>query len=323
MKEKVHLLSVTEVKSIFKDQTKEALLELLVESYKAVPELKEFITMKYANENTMEQILEKYKNKVYDVFFPKSMRAQFKIGEAKKAVNDFTKMCSDEKNTIDLMLYYVEMGVEFTNTYGDIGESFYSSIESMYEAVIKVVNKQKDAEIFHIFQERLKVVVYNTSGIGWGFHDNLSDMYSEIEWLELKEVDFDEDELKEIKEFILPRLEGRNDLPGLDKKMKLSEVISKVIDVDELFLSKTDAQGISYSNDNEYDFIARKTKYSTELIELILWQRCCYEMDKDYWTFEGKCKSCGSSELYIKEVPNEDFADQVICKKCGTEFIRK
>ena len=61
-----------------------------------------------------------------------------------------------------------------------------------------------------------------------------------------------------------------------------------------------------------------------ELIEFILWQKCCYEMDNDYWQYsEGKCSKCGSHELYIKEVPSEDFANQVICKMCGTEFVRE
>ncbi|MCY6354188.1 hypothetical protein [Clostridium sp. ZS2-4] len=47
-------------------------------------------------------------------------------------------------------------------------------------------------------------------------------------------------------------------------------------------------------------------------------------MENDYWQYDaGKCSECGSSKLYIKEVPNEDFADKVICKMCGTEFIRE
>ncbi len=93
---------------------------------------------------------------------------------------------------------------------------------------------------------------------------------------------------------------------------------------DEVFISKMDAQRISYSNDDEYDFISNKTGYSTEVIEFILWQRYCYEMENYYWQYdEGKCRKCGSTELYIKEVPNEDFTDQIICKKCDTEFIRK
>lgn len=72
-------------------------MELLIESYKTIPQLKEYITIKYSNKGTVQQIFEVYKNKIHDVFFPKSMKAQFKIGQARKAVNDFKKLCSDEK----------------------------------------------------------------------------------------------------------------------------------------------------------------------------------------------------------------------------------
>lgn len=324
MKKNEYLLNVTEVKNILKEQGREALIELIIDSYKNIPQLKEYITVKYANKDTIEQIFEVYKNKVYEVFFPESMTARFKIMDAKKVINDFKKLGSDEKLVIELMIYYVEMGVEFTNTYGDIDESFYNSVENMYQAVINAINKHKNSENFNIFRDKLKAIVDDTSGIGWGFHDELASMYSEIKWLDLEDVDYDENKLKQIKEYILGRLEKRNNLPDIDKKISINKAISEIIDVDGVFISKMDAQGKSYSNDDEYDFISNKTGYSIELIELILWQRCCYEMENDFWEYnEGKCSKCGGNELYVKEVPNEDFADQVICKKCGTEFIRK
>lgn len=273
MKKNEYLLSVTEVRKILKEQSREELVELLVDSYKTIPQLKEYITAKYANVDKIEQIFEVYKNKIHDVFFPERMSAQFKIGDARKAVNNFKKLCSDEKLIIKLMLYYVEMGVEFTNAYGDIDESFYNSIENMYQSLVKSANKQKDSEIFNIFKYRLKAVVDDTRGIGWGFHDELSCMYNEIKWLALEDIDFDENELKEIKEYISSRLEKRNDLPSFDKNVGVNEVISEIIEADEIFLSKMEAQGIGYSNDDEYDFIEDKTGYSAELIEFILWQR--------------------------------------------------
>jgi predicted nucleic-acid-binding Zn-ribbon protein len=99
--------------------------------------------------------------------------------------------------------------------------------------------------------------------------------------------------------------------------------ISEIINADEVFLSRMDVQFRSYSNDDEHDFISNKTAYSLELIELILWQGCCYEMDNDNWKYTmGKCSKCGSGELYTREVQNEDFQDKIICKMCGTEFIR-
>ena len=173
VKKNEYLLSISEVKNILKSQSKEDLIKLVIDSYKAIPQLKEYITVKYADQDTIEQITEVYKNKIYNVFFPKSMSAQFKISNAKKAISDFKKLCSDQRFVIDIMLYYVEMGVEFTNTYGDIDEDFYNSVEGMYEAVVNDINKCQDSKIFRVYSDRLKSVIDNTRGIGWGFHDGL------------------------------------------------------------------------------------------------------------------------------------------------------
>lgn len=323
LKNKEYLLSVSEMKNILKNQSKEELIKLVIDSYKAIPQLKEYITVKYANQDAIEQIAEVYKDKIYNVFFPKNMSAQFKISNAKKAISDFKKLCSDQKYVIDVMLYYVEMGVEFTNTYGDIDEDFYNSIEGMYEAVVNDMNKCKDSKIFRIYSDRLTSVIDNTRGIGWGFHDGLKFTYSGIKWLDLEHFDINQSEVKNIKEYISNRLRERKDIPNLKKEKSIDEVISDIIDSDEVFLSKMDAQGFGFSSDDEYDFISERTGCSFELVEFILWQRYCYEMENDYWTYDrDKCSKCGSDELYLKEVPNEDFADRVICKMCGTEYIR-
>lgn len=321
LKKSDYQLSITEVKDILKNQSKEELVKLVIHSYKTIPQLKEYISARYADKDKIEQIAEAYKDKMYDVFFPKSMRTQFKISDAKRVISDFKKLCSDKKMIIDLMLYYVEMGVEFTNTYGDIDESFYNSIEGMYEDLVNDINKCEDAETFKIYSDRLKAIVDNTEGIGWGFHDGLEYIYYGIKWLDLVDLDIDQSELINIKQYISNRLKSRNGIPKFNKEKSLDEAINDIIAFDEVFLSKIETQG--FSNDDEHNFISERTGYTFELIELILWQKYCYEMENDYWTYDrGQCSKCGSSELYFKEVPNEDFEDKVICKKCGSEFIR-
>lgn len=323
MKKDEHLLSVSEFKNILKQQSSDDLIDLLVDCFKVNSQIKEYVTAKYAGQDTMEQIFATYKNKVHDVFFPRNMRAQLKIGDARKAVIDFKKICSDGKLVLDLMLYYLEMGVEFTNTYGDIGESFYNSMERMYQSIIREINKHKTPEIYNMLSKRLKAVVDDTGGIGWGFHDYLSDMYHDIKWLDAGDIDCDLNDLEKIKTYIALRLGKRKKPTGFDSKLSIEEIVSKIIDADEIFLDKMDKQRRGYSNDEEYDFIARKTGFDIELIELVLWQRYCYEMENDYWQYtEGKCKKCRSNKLYLKEVPGEDYADRVVCKECGTEFSR-
>lgn len=190
MKNKDYLLSVTELKKVLKQQTKEELISLLTECYKSNDKIKEFISARYAGKDTVKQLYEVYRRKIHDVFFPERMKATLKLSEAKKAITDFKKLCSDDKLILDLMLYYVEMGVEFTNAYGDIDEDFYYSIESMYASIIKELNKQDNPAIYYELQKRLEAVVDNTGGIGWGFHEALFEWYYNNNlWYESEEED--------------------------------------------------------------------------------------------------------------------------------------
>lgn len=322
MKNKDYLLSITELKDILKQQAKEELINLLAECYKSNDIIKEFISAKYAGADAIKQIFEVYKIKIQNVFSPDRLSGRLMLSEAKKAISDFKKLCNDEKFILDLMLYYVEMGVEFTNTYGDLYEEFYSSVEKMYWSVIEAINKHKDPRMFSVFSKRLKAVIDDTGGIGWGFHDNLNHMYHEIKWLEIGDIDADMSNLDKIKGYISSRLVRRTDIPGLAGK-PVNDLVAKVIDADEVFLNKMDEQHRSYSNDEEIKFIMKRIDLDFQTIELILWQRCCYEMENDYWQYtEGMCKKCGSNKLYLREVPGEDYTDRVLCKECGAEFSR-
>lgn len=72
------------------------------------------------------------------------------------------------------MIFYVETGVRYTEVYGDIDEAFYLSMESMYERAIKFVVLNNLADIF---KDRLFAIVNTTVDMGWGFHDQLCEIY--------------------------------------------------------------------------------------------------------------------------------------------------
>ena len=63
----------------------------------------------------------------------------------------------------------------------------------MYETVISAINKHENSEFYNNFKERLKAVVGDTNGIGWGFHEELSAMYYQIMWFDLEDVQCDEE----------------------------------------------------------------------------------------------------------------------------------
>ena len=53
----------------------------------------------------------------------------------------------------------------------------------MYWAVIETLNKSDDERLYQMFSERLKAVVDDSNGIGWGFYDGLCDSYYSLKWV--------------------------------------------------------------------------------------------------------------------------------------------
>jgi Family of unknown function (DUF6155) len=124
-----------------------------------------------------EELLEKYKTIIRKEFFPTRGFGSARLSIARKAINDYKKVSRNLLGLVDLMLFYVEMGVRYTNEYGDINEAFYNSMESVYDGALKLIttNGLQDQ-----YRTRCHKIVTDTRGIGWGFHDNLSGMYHTV-----------------------------------------------------------------------------------------------------------------------------------------------
>ena len=52
----------------------------------------------------------------------------------------FKKISKKPEHLLELMVFYVEQGMEIGEEYGDMYEAFYSSMELMFEHVIKMLN---------------------------------------------------------------------------------------------------------------------------------------------------------------------------------------
>ena len=67
-------------------------------------------------------------------------------------------------------------GCTVPREYGDIDEPFYSSLETTYAAALRLMKKD---ELLQHFAIRAREIVDRTRHFGWGFHDTLSQSYSE------------------------------------------------------------------------------------------------------------------------------------------------
>jgi len=123
-----------------------------------------------------DELLKRHKAVIKDEFLPSRGYGEARLSVARKAVMDYKKASVSPAGLADLMLFYVEMGVQYTLKYGDIDEPFYNSMESMYENALKQMKKY---QIQEQFESRCRKVVQDTEGIGWGFHDTLADIYND------------------------------------------------------------------------------------------------------------------------------------------------
>jgi len=167
------------IRQHFATWEKPALLALVKDLYEAGAENRDFLLARCQAEESRGTALESYRKKIVEQFFPARGEAKLKLGEARKAIRDYRKATGNIPGTAELLMTHVEKGAEFTNEYGDIDERFYSSIESALDELAALL--RSEAGLYPQFADRLASVEQLTDGIGWGFHDFITDVVVGLE----------------------------------------------------------------------------------------------------------------------------------------------
>ena len=168
-------LSIGNLKRYLKPLSREELVTDIVDLFTRLDSVKDYYHARLAPEGEAV-VREKYKAVIKNEFLPARGFGQARLSVARKAVSEYRKVSRSKASLVDLMLYYVEIGVEFTNTYGDIDEAFYESMGNMYKWAVKLIAEN---ELEELYERRCRSIVADTSGIGWGFHDWLKKIYDE------------------------------------------------------------------------------------------------------------------------------------------------
>ena len=80
-----------------------------------------------------------YKARIRHEFFPARGFGAARLSVARKAIANYRKLSPPPASLADLMLFYVETGVQYTNTYGDINATFYRSMETMFQRAARLI----------------------------------------------------------------------------------------------------------------------------------------------------------------------------------------
>jgi len=152
------------------------LINLITDLYHLSSDNKNFLHTRFS---LGEDPLSPYKKIIKDGLYPDVMYDKpISIAKAKKAVSQYEKAIGETQGLVELMIYFVECGNRFTVDYGDINEDFYLALLRMYNKAIDTLFSL-DEDTIQASQPRFKAIMESSSGIGWGYHDDLCDLYYE------------------------------------------------------------------------------------------------------------------------------------------------
>jgi hypothetical protein len=157
-----------------------ALLALVKDLYEAAAVNRDFIQARCQADESGGEVLEKYRGKIVEQFFPARGFGKLKLGEARKAIRDYRKATGNLPGTAELLMTYVENGTRFTREYGDIDERFYRSVESALEELAGLLRGEA-RELYPSLSGRLASVEQMSHSSGWGFHDFVADVVGRLE----------------------------------------------------------------------------------------------------------------------------------------------
>ncbi|MBQ8555081.1 MAG: hypothetical protein IJ438_04315 [Clostridia bacterium] len=171
-------MKLTDLRKQLNTMDKADLIALICRLYKGSKQSQSMIDIELCGDAAEDQLAMVCMKQIHTAFFGNRLS----LKTARKVISDFKKVSRNQENVAELMLTYVECGVEFTNVYGDMDEAFYYSVESMFMDYVTLLNSMEHDGCYKKHAARIAKVCYNASDIGWGFSEEMAAIYHEIQW---------------------------------------------------------------------------------------------------------------------------------------------
>src|SRR5258707_2653483 len=123
-------ITVSQLKKHLKARSHEELIDEIVMLFNKFDGVRNYYQFELSGEPD-EEIVARHKAAIQREFSTGRTPGPARLSVARKIVTDYKKIAPSEASLIDLMLVYVEAGVNYTPTFRDIDEPFYNSMEGM------------------------------------------------------------------------------------------------------------------------------------------------------------------------------------------------
>jgi len=182
--EKEDSVKWAKVEEILKKAEKGELIDLIYELYEHSVGDRMLINSRYLREGTRtkkNKLLEKSRKLIKEEFLTEKRLVKIHYSVAERAISDYSNASGDLVGMLDLMLTYVEEGVQFARIFGIIDDEFYDSVEGMLARLCELLKTNEGQKHYPLFRERLLKACRDSENIGWGFEDAICVLIADIE----------------------------------------------------------------------------------------------------------------------------------------------
>lgn len=176
VKQKKSTATWSDAKAKLADFDRAALLGLVQDLYAASKDNQTFL---HTRLGLGEDVMKPYKATIDRWLWPDLSRNQgTSVAKAKKAITDFKKAIGQPDGLAELMVFYCERAIGFSNEVGLEDDGFYDALVRMFEQALKVVMMLPETPRY-IFIARLEDIRFAAQDIGWGVGDDLKALMSD------------------------------------------------------------------------------------------------------------------------------------------------
>lgn len=173
-----------EVKKRLGKMADEELVALLGECYRASPDMRVKISLAVSRgRGENKRILADLKKRLHAIFNTYERNGcprRPDLKEARAIITLAKRSADDPPALVDLMLSYLEEGIDHTQRHGDMWPGFYGSIESVFEKTCEYILEHRTNVDLDATLARIDADISEVRMMGWGFHENLSYVRDEL-----------------------------------------------------------------------------------------------------------------------------------------------
>jgi hypothetical protein len=161
----------TSLKKHLNELEPDELVEQILNLAKRFKDVKTYFDMELGDEKQQAAIVDSYKKKIHKQFFRARGVGKPKTAELRKLINHFKSIAVFPFDVADLMLYRVEMTIDFIVGPGEPSDAFHTATLNAYEETLKLI---REHQLEGHFRERCEVMCIKIPYKGWGFGKDMA-----------------------------------------------------------------------------------------------------------------------------------------------------